>query len=143
MRKGVSVVVACLALSVYAFPASAAGFGGFNFSPPKFHKSGPPGFNFGGGFPKFGSHGPKKNHGSQSAGYYRLVTPQSNVHTHHDDAYGPCGSFFMEVKSGNESICVFEGPQVDMTVNATYEYVPGEEEECEPPSYGFPSFGRQ
>ena len=54
-----------------------------------------------------------------------LVSPAREIHTDHDDPYGPCGAFFVEIKAGTKSICVFEGPQVGMSLPAVYETVDG------------------
>lgn len=55
----------------------------------------------------------------------RLVSPAYEIHTDHDDPYGPCGAFYVEIKAGTKSICVFEGPQVGMSFPAVYETVDG------------------
>lgn len=39
----------------------------------------------------------------------------AEIHTDHDNPYGKCGAFMIEIKAGSKSLCVFEGPQVGMT----------------------------
>ena len=102
MRKTIAAILMGFALVSLALPASAA-YSGRNHT---WGKS----WNW--------------NHHA-TPGIFKLVSPGYEIHTDHDDVYGPCGAFFIEVEAGGKSICVFEGPQTGMSFPAEYEYVPG------------------